>query len=169
MVMQAGDVAVRQEVQALYANHHRWLYGWLLRRLRCTERAADLMQDTFVRVLVRTEPPGVQQPRAFLATVARRVLSNHHRRARIEQAYLDALAALPEPVAPSPEARAIVIETLVEIDQMLDGLGAPVRQAFLRAQLDGLGHAEIAAELGVSVSTVKRYIVKAAERCYFAL
>src|SRR5256885_5890398 len=39
------------------------------------------------------------------------------RRRAIEQAYLDALAAMPEPVAPPPEVRLMVLETLVEIDR----------------------------------------------------
>lgn len=37
------------------------------------------------------------------------------------------------------------------------------------AQVDGLGYSEIAAQLGISLATVKRYLSKAAMRCYFAL
>ncbi|TPE71046.1 RNA polymerase subunit sigma, partial [Burkholderia pseudomallei] len=79
--------------------------------------------------------------RAFLTTVAQRVLYNHWRRERLERAYLDALAQWPEAVAPSPETRAVLFETLVEVDRMLDGLPAVVRRAFLLAQLDGMTHA----------------------------
>ena len=61
----------------------------------------------------------------------------------------------------------MVLETLVEIDRRLDGLPAAAKQAFLLAQLEGLSHAEIAAELSISVSTVKRHLVKAAMRCFF--
>ena len=156
------------QVQQLYRQHHAWLQGWLRNRLGCSFRAADLAHDTFVRLLAREEAVAIQEPRAFLTTVAQRVLSNHYRREQIERAYLEALAALPEAAAPSPEERALLLEALCEIDRLLDGLPLPVRRAFLYAQLDGMSQAEIASRLQVSVTSVKRYLVRAMAQCYFA-
>ena len=155
-------------VAELYHGHHHWLSGWLRRRLADVEQAADLAQDTFVRVLLSRDVGAIQEPRAFLTTVARRVLANHYRRAEIERAWLETLASLPEPVAPSPETRLMVLETLCELDRLLDGLPAVVRRTFLLSQLDGLGYAEIGTRLGISVSTVKRHMSRAAMQCYFA-
>ncbi len=156
-------------VEVLYNNHHRWLTGWLRRKLGCPESAADLAQDTFIRVLTAREVPTLIEPRAFLTTIAKRVLYNFYRRQDLERAYLDALAQMPECVAPSEEERAIILQTLVELDQLLDGLPVQVKRAFLLAQLDGLTYAQIGAELGISIATVKRHLHKAALRCYFAL
>ena len=156
-------------VEVLYHDHHHWLTGWLRRKLGCPQSAADLAQDTFIRVLTARQAPTLIEPRAFLTTVAKRVLFNHYRRQDVERAYLDALAQLPEQVAPSEEERAIILQTLVELDQLLDGLPIPVKRAFLLAQLDGLSYAQIGAELGISIATVKRHLNKAAMRCYFAL
>src|SRR3546814_14435730 len=64
-----------------------------------------------------------------------RLLINHWRRRQIEQAYLDALALQPEPVAPSPESQALIVETLLQVDAMLAQLSAKVRSAFLMSQL----------------------------------
>lgn len=157
------------QVAELYHDHHGWLVGWLRRRLGCSHRAADLAQDTFVRLLAQEEALAIREPRAFLTTVAQRVLANHWRREQLERAYLDALAHLPEALTPSPEERAILLATLIEIDRLLDGLPAPVKRAFLHAQLDGMSHAEIGAALGISITTVKRYLVRAGAQCYFAL
>ncbi|MES2533549.1 MAG: sigma-70 family RNA polymerase sigma factor [Pseudomonadota bacterium] len=166
--MLAADVAVHQEIATLYVDHHGWLNGWLRKRLGNATHAADLAQDTFMRLLTREEPVAAREPRAFLTTVAQRVLFNHYRRQQLEQAYLEALAHAPQAVALSPEARAMLLETLDEIDRLLDGLPAPVRRAFLMAQLEGLKQSEIADALGVSVTTVKRYLVQAGVQCYFA-
>ena len=65
--------------------------------------------------------------------------------------------------------RAILLETLQEIAELLDGLPVPVQRAFLMAQLDGLSQAEIAASLKISVTTVKRYLIRAGTQCYFAI
>lgn len=167
--MWAAKLVLQQEVHALYSNHHGWLYSWLRKKLGCSHRAADLAHDTFVRLLAREEPVAIQEPRAFLTTVAQRVLANHWRREQVERAYLDVLAQMPEALAPSPEERAILLRTLVEIDNLLDGLPALAKRAFLHAQLDDMTHAEIAVELGISISTVKRHLVRAGTQCYFAL
>ena len=157
------------DLQSLYNNHQNWLLCWLHTRLSCSETAADLLQDTFVRLLAKEQSPNIREPRAFLRTVAKRVLYNHWRRKRIEKAYLEALSNQPEEYAISAEEHLILIETLVSIDSLLDGLPVIVRRAFFHAQLDGMTHREIAAELAISTSTVKRHLRRAAMQCYFAL
>lgn len=156
-------------VEVLYMDHHSWLTGWLRRKLGCPHSAADLAHDTFMRLLSARETPSIAEPRAFLTVVAKRVLFNHYRRQDLERAYLQALADMPEQLAPSEEERAIILQTLMELDQLLDGLPTPVKRAFLLAQVDGLSYADIGAQLGISIATVKRHLNKAALRCYFAL
>ena len=156
-------------VEVLYLDHHSWLTGWLRRKLGCPHSAADLAQDTFMRLLSARETPSITEPRAFLTVVAKRVLFNHYRRQDLERAYLQALADMPEQLAPSEEERAIILQTLMELDQLLDGLPTPVKRAFLLAQVDGMSYADIGAQLGISIAKVKRHLNKAALRCYFAL
>ncbi|WP_445764953.1 sigma-70 family RNA polymerase sigma factor [Pseudomonas sp. RIT-To-2] len=156
-------------IEGLYLSHQGWLTQWLRRRLGCPDSAADLAQDTFLRLLAARETPAIKEPRAFLTTVAKRVLFNHYRRQDVERAYLQAIAQLPEAVAPCEEHKAIILETLLELDRLLDGLPSPVRRAFLLAQVDGLSYAEIGEQLGLSIATVKRHLNRAAMRCYFAL
>ena len=122
-----------------------------------------------MRVLTARNPQPALEPRAFLTTIAKRVLFNHYRRQDVERAYIETLAQMPEMVAPSEEHKAIILQTLVELDELLDGLPRQIKRAFLLAQVDGLTYPQIAAELGISVATVKRHLNKAAMRCYFAL
>ncbi len=161
--------AAHREVAGLYDAHHRWLSSWLRKRLGDAHQAADLSHDIFLRLLAREEPVDAREPRAFLTTVAQRMLFSHWRRQQLERAYLDALSHCAPALALSPEERAILLETLVEIDRLLDGLPSVVRRAFLLSQLDGLKQAEIAEQLGISLATVKRYLVKAGMHCLFAL
>lgn len=165
--MTHSPAAPEQALHKLYSDHSGWLRHWLQRKLGCPQSAADLAQDTFLKVLLGREAHRILEPRAFLTTLAKRVLANHYRRQDIERAYLLALAALPEDEAPSEEARAIILETLVELDRLLDGLPPQAKKVFLLAQVDGCTYAEIAEQLGLSLSSVKRYMAKAAERCYF--
>lgn len=156
----------QQMLHRFYADHHGWLNGWLRRQLGCSQRAADLAQDTFVRVLSKDDDMAtIREPRAYLHTIAKGLLINHWRRRQIEQAYLDALALQPEPVVPSPESQALIVETLLRIDAMLAQLPTRVRSAFLMSQLHGMTYAAIAAELGVSERMVKKYMAQAMLHC----
>ena len=155
-----------QTLHALYRDHRSWLENWLRQRMGNAWDAADLSQDTFVRVLASAQPlADLREPRAYLLTVGKRLLSNFYTLRSLEQAYLDALAQLPEDSVPSPEQRWLLLETLQALDELLDGLPAVVRRAFLWSQLEGLGYREIAERLKVSERTVKRYMAQAYEHC----
>lgn len=132
------------------------------------DHAEDLAQDTFVRVLTARKALYVTEAKVLLATIARGLVIDHYRRCALEAAFVEAVSQFPEALAPSPEARLIVLETLHQIDAMLAGLPAKVRRAFLMSQLDGLGYAEIARELKVSVSSVQQYMTRAYTACYQA-
>nr|WP_314484345.1 sigma-70 family RNA polymerase sigma factor [uncultured Pseudomonas sp.] len=153
-------------VQTLYSDHHGWLHAWLRHRLGNAADAADVAQDTFMRLLQRREHLQIQQPKAFLRTVARGLIIDHWRREELHKAYLEALAVLPEAHTPDVETRELLLELLERIAKMLDGLKPKVRTAFLLAQCEGLRHQEIAQQMGVSVRTVERYIADALYHCY---
>ena len=153
----------------LYRDHRNWLLAWLLRSTACRQRAEDLSQDTFVRLLGRDRLDTPREPRAFLVAVAKGLLFDHYRRTAVEQAYLAELARLPEAEQPSPEARQMMLEDLRAIDRLLAKLSSKARTAFLLNRLDGLAHAEIAERLGVSVSRVRQYIAQGLRQCYIAL
>lgn len=155
-------------LETAYREHCGWLHGWLRRKLGNAADAADLAQDTFVRllnnpasVLFKDGPPG----RGQLALVANGLVINLWRRRAIERDYLDSLALVPQALAPSPEARALIIETLCEIDAMLESLPGKCRQAFLLSHLEGLTCKDVAARLGIGESTVRKYIAQAMMQC----
>ena len=153
-----------RNIEALYSGHHGWLYARLQRKLGNALDAADLAQDTFARILA-SNVSVFDEPRAYLSCVAGGILANWCQRKSLERAYLAALAQLPAPEVPSPESRLLVLETLHEIDAMLDTLPPLVRRAFLLSQLTGMKYEAIARELDVSLITVKRYMKQAFLKC----
>ncbi|WOE78634.1 sigma-70 family RNA polymerase sigma factor [Pseudomonas protegens] len=164
--MDAGvKASISLEIEDLYGAHHGWLKGWLRSRTGNCADAADLAQDTFVRMLSLRQLPVLREPRHYLATIARGLLIDKARRRVLEQAYLEALAARAEPQDISPETHHLIIESLLAIDALLDGLGTRTRQIFLMVQLDGLSYVQVGRQLGVSVTTVKNHLGKALLQC----
>lgn len=157
-----------QAVALLYQQHQRWLQNWLRLRLGHDGDAADLAQDVFVRLLRKSEPPALEGPaqaRAYLGKIASDLCANLWRRRALEQAWLDALAAQPPALAPSPEQQAIVLETLREIGSAilsLPGRGAP---AFILACVHGMSEQEAAQALGLSTRTVRKHVARGVLAC----
>ncbi|THU05090.1 sigma-70 family RNA polymerase sigma factor [Lampropedia puyangensis] len=154
-------------ITGLYQAHHGWLQGWLRKRLGNAHEAADLAQDTFVRLMTSTASPveSVREARPYLATVAKRLMLDHLRRQSLEQAYLQALTLQPEPLAPSAEQQVAILQALQEVDAMLHALPDKVRAVFILSQVEGLSYTAIACELGLSLRTVKRHMARAMAEC----
>lgn len=157
----------QQTVHLLYQQHHGWLVQVLRSRLDGDrEHALDIAHDTFERVMRSGLRQALDEPRAYLTTIAKRLAIDGFRRKALEQAYLDSLASQPESMAPSPETMALAMEALHAICKTIDAMPLRMRMVFIMAQIDGLPYAKIAATLKVSVNVVQKDMIKAWQHCY---
>lgn len=154
-----------QTLESLYSEHHHWLQNWIRSRLNNVEQAQDLTQETFIKVLMKGREHEFNSPKAYLSSIARGLLVDFFRRRTVEQAYLDALEVQPEQHSISAEQHHLIIDTLLQIEKMLDAMSERGRQIFLLAQLDGLSFAEIGRQLNVSVTTVRKHFIRAMTQC----
>jgi RNA polymerase sigma-70 factor (ECF subfamily) len=163
-----SDYLLFPSVEILYCNHHGWLQGWLRRRLGCAADAADLAQDTFVRLLAgggRQRFDNVAQARAYLRITAQNLCINLWRRREIERAWLETLAACPEGHYPSAERQAVVLQALEEISAMLHALSPKTARAFTLAVVCDMNDDEVGAELGISGRMVRKHVARAMLAC----
>ncbi|SDK41404.1 RNA polymerase sigma-70 factor, ECF subfamily [Methylophilus rhizosphaerae] len=159
------DPGVQQQLHHLYSHHHGWLKAWLRKKLSCQHTAADLAQDTFVRLIVSDKTPLPGQSRAYLTQIAKGLVIDLYRRQRLEQAYHEWLLQLPPIDIPSPEQQAIALQSLIQLDKVFDQLPARVRETFILSRFDQRTYSEIAAQLGISVAAVRKYMLKATQAC----
>lgn len=158
----------------LFAAHHGWLLARLRARLPDTADAQDVAAETFLRLLAGRErgqaaTEELREPRALLTTIAKRLLYTLWHRRELERACLEVMAAQGEALAPSPEERALLLETLEHIAHALEGLPAQAQQAFLLSQIDGRPYHAIADRLGISLSTVRRHMAEGFRRLALAM
>lgn len=160
------STATPYTVAELYQAHHGWLRTWLDRRLGNAADAADLAHDAFLRLIDRPRHfDSVPEARSYLRSMANGLCVDLWRRRSIEQAWLETLAARPEALVPSAEHQSMVLETLYEIDTLLRSLPPRAAQAFVMAVACDMTYREVAAELGVSVRMVAKYVARATLHC----
>lgn len=158
--------AYHAKVASLYVENHSWVQQWITRRLGNASDAAELAQDVFVRLLAQPrEFDSDGHARAWLSRVSLHLCVDFWRRKQLERAWLDALAQVPEQHWPSQEQQAIILETLGQLQDLLERLPLRVAEAFSLSQLHGMGYREIGELLGVSERTVTKYIAQAMFQC----
>lgn len=161
--MSTAEFVLHQQFHALYCDHHGWLLAWLRRKLGCPHHAADVAQNTFLRVLAARDALNeVAQPRAWLTTTAKRLLIDEARRQQVEQAYLAALqlSFADQEGFPSPEQTLAAVQALMQLSAVLQAVSDKARHAFVRHYLDGETHAVVAGELAVSTKMVQKYLAQ---------
>ncbi len=136
------------------------------RRLGSAARAADAVQDTYLRLLERSLPP-VRDPRAYLRVVARNVAFDHAARDRREWSVLGTPAEMADPPSPEPLPDAVLHHRrrLERLAEALNELPSACRTAFILNRMEGMDHASIAGRLGLSRSMVEKHIMRALAHC----
>ncbi|MFI8982909.1 RNA polymerase sigma factor [Ectopseudomonas khazarica] len=150
-----------------FQTHYEDLLRFLSRRLGDSQRAADVAQDTWLRLADHPDEQRVENPRAYLFRVAGNLaIDNLRRDNRLAELHVeeDVLDELSDPLA-APEKHLLARESLVQLDAALAQLPAKAREALLLNRLDGLTHAQIARRLGVSESMVGKYLAQAMRHC----
>ncbi|MGH8471345.1 MAG: RNA polymerase sigma factor [Gammaproteobacteria bacterium] len=148
---------------------HYWdaLLGFFRSRFRCEETAADLAQETLLRVHAYTRKTQARDLQALTFSIARRIAVDHRRRqtwrGRHETAdpFLDAVPY----EGPGPDEGVIAEEAWRLVQERLRDLPVDCRTAFVLSSFHGLTYAEIARRLGVSERIVAKHIARALRHC----
>lgn len=150
----------------LYLQHSGELHTFARQRVGGQE-AADVVHDTYLRVLQYADQSALENPRAYLYRVAANVatdrgIAQKKYNERLEhEVDLDSL----DSATPSPEATIDAHQHLQRCLTALDELPVIYRHVFLLHRIDGLTQGEIADALGIPKRTVERYIAKTLEHC----
>lgn len=150
-----------------FQEHYDDLLSFLTRRMSDRQRAADVAQETYLKLLKIDSSVAVLNDRSFIFRVAGNLAIDTLRREQRLGSSLDDGQADAEVVdpAPPPEASLLARERLAILDDGLQQLSPNARQALLLNRLEGLTQAQIAIRLGVSESMVAKYIGQALRHC----
>ena len=141
--------------EVLFERHHARVYGYLLRRTRSPQIAADLYQETFLRIYrARATWQDGRPVRPWIFGIAVNATRDHARKVR----------RLPVEVELSPihgEARGDHPESRMDLEQAISALPENLREAFLLGTVEGFDHNEVADQLGIRPDNARARISRA--------
>lgn len=123
------------------------------------DAAEDIVQELWLKIAAAPTGP-IAQPLSYLYRSANNLMldryRSHHQATRRDQDWTEAATTLPgRSDEPSSDRRLIAREQLRLAQAALDALGERAAAIFRRHRIDGVGQRDIAAEFGVSLSTVE--------------
>jgi RNA polymerase sigma-70 factor (ECF subfamily) len=153
--------------EAFYQQTYRPILGFVLRRCRSADDAADIVAETFTIAWRRIDDlPEGDDARLWLYGVARRTIANHRRG---EQRQLKKTAMLRAVLATHPAITQAHQETLSPAAEVLQSLPERDREILALVAWEGLDHDEISKVLGCSRNAVGIRVHRARKRFVRAL
>jgi RNA polymerase sigma-70 factor (ECF subfamily) len=144
------------------------LIRWLAQKLGDTETARDIAQGAYLRVLDYSRRAKVDNAQALIFKTAANLAANEFRSRKRRRSYVAEPAAEGDnPVDlvacgnPSPEDAALSKEEVAATLAAIHALPDSVRRAFVLSRFESKTYREIAVLLGVSESSVEKYIIAA--------
>lgn len=149
-----------ERVENLYRRHGPSSLGFLLRRTRSAEDAADILSEVFTVVWRRSRTlPAPGEEKLWMYGIARHVLMNHHRSDRRASAAQERL------VQHLSHARSSGAETnqaaLMDLQRELAALAEVDRDIVTLTAWEGLTSVEIGKLLGLAPGTVRSRLHRA--------
>jgi RNA polymerase sigma-70 factor (ECF subfamily) len=152
--------------EALFKRHARTVNGLAYRLLGRDEEVDDLVQEAFLAALRSLSR--LENPQAFAAWLCSILVRTTHktlrRRAMLTRLGLRRSTPIDPDVVVSRTAPPEVRSELEAIYGVLDRMRPEVRVALVLQRVEGLSVSEIAEQMGLSVSTVKRRLAMGEKR-----
>lgn len=143
--------------------HEPALRSWLQGHAPASMEVDDIVQEAYAVLVGLDEVAHILNPRGYLFTVARSVMLQQLRRARIVPivavAEVERLSILTDDI--TPERSAVAGQDLRRTGDLIASLPGKCREAFVLRRVEGLPQREIARRMGVSENTVEKHIGKA--------
>lgn len=153
-----------------FLDHETALKRFLSRILLTESDVEDVAQEAFIRAYSASATQDIQMPKAFLFRIAKNLAINERSRmwntttvfmGNAEE--LDSVGSNDSEV--SGEDRLDSHRKIALLEQAIGQLPTQCRRVFVLRKIEGFSHKEIAAEVGISVSTVEKHIAAGLVRC----
>ncbi len=151
----------------LFNEHGSALEGYLYRRTGNHADAAELTQETYLRMWQVKDIEAIREPKSYLFTIAAH-LADNRLSSQSRTPGIDANdPALEEELSHHPDFAGEIAEQeeLDRVRKAFEQLPARIRAAYLLQVGHGKSYEEIALHLGVTIHAVKKYLGQVVPLC----
>lgn len=146
----------------LYAHFSETIYGRLLRLLKDTDIADEIIQELFLKVWEKREQINPSQSfKSYLYTIAENLAYDHFRKVARERKLQEKFRQITTELYTHTEEDLLNQESKEIIDKAIDTLPQQRKTAFILCKIEGKSYQEAAEIMGVSASTISNHLVKA--------
>ena len=161
------DAGAPLRVSEIIRRHHASLISFLRRRLRISEDADDIAQETYVRMMQYEGSREIRSPSSMLFRIAINVANDLGRsqqtRRMSQQRPLQDVELVCD--RPSAEREIQAQQDLELLYEAIAELTPKCRQAFLLSRVRRMTYPEIAKHCGISLKMVEKHISRALAIC----
>ena len=154
-------------VKEVIDKYHHSLLSFLRKRVRISENAADVAQETYVRMLQYEGSREIQSPSSLLFKIAINVANDLGRAEQVrhvgEQCSLDDLDL--ESDHPTPEREVAAAQELDNLYEVIEKLPPKCKRVFILSRMHCMTYPQIAKHCGISVKMVEKHISHALAVC----
>jgi RNA polymerase sigma factor (sigma-70 family) len=167
-------IDVNKQTKQAFVTAVERAYGARLRRFlairlrHASADVADLFQEIFLRLLRIKDHETIQNPQAYLFTVATHVVHQFALKRSKGPETMDPLllaAELESVTAPDPADEAELTQQIVELGLALEKFSPRAYATLVMYRCEGLTFAQIGKRLGVSHTMVRKYLTRAIVFC----
>ena len=150
--------------------YYRELMNFCARMVKDRDAAADLVQESYARVLaVQRSGQVIPEPRALLHQTARHLMIDRSRRLKLrEHEDIDHLVEADQPCSPphlQPDAIYAHAQHARALIAAIEMLPPRCYEAFVLNRFEGLSHQEVADRMGISKNMVAQHVIRGALVC----
>lgn len=152
------------DVERLIQRYGPALRSFFGRRTATPTDAEDLLQEVALRLARHDDFGSVQNVEGYVFTIASNILRDRKRRARTRPQEEPISPEYVEESAFSPERVLLGRQALDHLSLSLNDLPERTRTIFILCRIEGVAYQTVAAQLGISLSSVNKHMARAMDR-----
>lgn len=155
--------ATTSDVNSIWQEFHQRLRGFILHRVNSPADADDILQEVFVRIYQRlTTVRESDRLQSWIFQITRNAIIDYYRKVERQPDFTSATAL--ETLAMDEDPEVFTQQMAGCLRPLLEHLPELYREAVRLAELEGMTHAAIAQELGISLSGIKSRVQRGRQK-----
>jgi RNA polymerase sigma-70 factor (family 1) len=148
------------EFEHIFKAYYAQLFCFARQMINNEQECYDIVNEAYENVWRNRENIYVETARAYLYACVRNKCINNLRRNQIHRQYIEYYIKVTEPYA-NGEELAEMLEKERIIREVIEEMQPPVRDIVKACLFNGKKYKEVAEDMGISLSLVKKHMVKA--------